>query len=333
MTEALVDYPVDLQVDYPETSSRGWAAATIFLIRFVAFIPHFIILTILGFVTGITFLVAQVIVLSTGSFPAGLHDFMSGVVRWQARAYSFALGLTDKYPPFGLDEDDFPGYPVHVRIERPAESSRLYAGLTLAFSLIVIGWIVRVSTTSAQGIYSSFSKFITYTLRYVMTFPHLLVLGALGLAALAIFAVMQWAVLFTGRYPRGAFDFTVGVLRWWTRVSAFQLGLIDKYPPFSLDPSAGPSEQAALNMGAGPSGPLSAPTGGDGAVIDDGTLPEAEGDQASDEETSEHDGEADGEADYDVADETDDELTISEDDGEATDDAVDEDAPNTEPYI
>lgn len=316
MAEALVDYPVDLQVDYPETSSRGWAAATIFLIRFIALIPHFIVLLILGFVTGITFLVAQVIVLFTGSFPAGLHDFMSGVVRWQARVYCFALGLTDKYPPFGLDEDDFPGYPVHVRIERPTESSRLYAGLALAFSAIVIWWIGRVTTTSAQGIYGSFNKSITYTLRYLMAVPHLLVVGALTIAALAVFAVMQWAVLFSGKYPQGAFDFTVGVLRWSTRVSAYRLGLIDKYPPFSMEPSAGPGEQAKLSMGAGSGGPLPAtpaeggaeggseapPVGNDGETGDE-AAPVGEGDEASDEAAPEYDDEADDEeTDYGLPD-------------------------------
>ena len=322
MTEALVDYAVDLQVDYPEASSRGWAAATIFLIRFIALIPHFIVLLILGFFTGITFLVAQVIVLSTGSFPAGLHDFMSGVVRWQARVYCFALGLTDKYPPFGLDEDDFPDYPVHVRIERPAKSSRLYAGLALAFSVIVIWWISRISTTSAQGIYSSFNNSITYTLRYLMAVPHLLVVGALTIAALAVFAVMQWAVLFTGKYPRGAFDFIVGVLRWRTRVSAYRLGLIDKYPPFSMEPSAGPGEQATLSMGAGPWGPLPATPADGGAVTGDETLPVGEDGEAASEAMPVYDSEAD------------DELTLAEDGDEAADDdSPDDDSPDIEPYI
>ena len=334
MAEALVDYPVDLQVDYPETSSRGWAAATIFLIRFVALIPHFIVLLILGFVTRVTFLVAQVIVLSTGSFPAGLHDFMSGVVRWQARVYCFALGLTDKYPPFGLDEDDFPGYPVHVRIERPTESSRLYAGLTLAFSVIVIWWIRRVTTTSAQGIYSSFSKFITYTLRYVMTFPHLLVVGALSIAALALFAVMQWAVLFTGKYPRGAFDFVVGTLRWSTRVGAYTLGLADKYPPFSMDPSAGPGEQATLSMGAGPWGPLPTTTAGDAAEAGSETAPVDNDGEAGDETALAEYGEArDETTPSDGDDEMSGEAAFAEDDGEAIDEAADDDSPGAGPYL
>jgi hypothetical protein len=43
-----------------------------------------------------------------------------------------------------------------------------------------------------------------------------------------------WGVLFTGRYPKGPFEFGVGVQRWYTRAIAWQFGWTDKYPPFSL---------------------------------------------------------------------------------------------------
>ena len=102
MTEALVDYPVDLQVDYPETSSRGWAIATMFGIRFLALIPHVIVLMFVLIGAAAVFFVSQIVVLFTGKYPRGMFDFLVGTMRWTARVNAFNYALTDKYPPFGL---------------------------------------------------------------------------------------------------------------------------------------------------------------------------------------------------------------------------------------
>jgi len=63
------------------------------------------------------------------------------------------------------------------------------------------------------------------------------VLVFLYIAAVVVVIIAWFAILFTGRYPQGMFDFVVGVLRWSLRVGAYAFLLVtDRYPPFSLAP-------------------------------------------------------------------------------------------------
>jgi hypothetical protein len=71
-------------------------------------------------------------------------------------------------------------------------------------------------------------------LHYIMAFPHLFVLLFLGIGAFFAFAGAWLAILFTGRYPRGIFDFLVGYQRWSARVSGFVYLLTERYPDFTL---------------------------------------------------------------------------------------------------
>ena len=65
--------------------------------------------------------------------------------------------------------------------------------------------------------------------------PHYVVLFVLGVAVVVVTIIAWFAILFTGTYPRGLFDFVVGVGRWSTRVWAYAFLLVtDTYPPFSL---------------------------------------------------------------------------------------------------
>jgi hypothetical protein len=73
--------------------------------------------------------------------------------------------------------------------------------------------------------------------KWILAIPHFIVLSILGLAAFVVAIVAWFAILFTGRYPRGLFDFVEGVLRWQNRVVAYALLLVtDAYPPFRLTP-------------------------------------------------------------------------------------------------
>lgn len=68
-----------------------------------------------------------------------------------------------------------------------------------------------------------------------MAIPHFIVLAFLDIAAVAMVIVAWFAILFTGRYPRGVFDFVQGVIRWNNRVIGYAVTLVtDRYPPFNL---------------------------------------------------------------------------------------------------
>ncbi len=71
--------------------------------------------------------------------------------------------------------------------------------------------------------------------KWLLVIPHLVVLIFLWVAAVVVVIIAWFAILFTGRYPRGMFDFVEGVLRWAQRVIAYAFLLVtDTYPPFSL---------------------------------------------------------------------------------------------------
>jgi uncharacterized protein DUF4389 len=75
--------------------------------------------------------------------------------------------------------------------------------------------------------------------KWLLAIPHYILLVFLWLAAVVAVIIAWFAILFTGRYPRGLFDFVLGVFRWTNRVVGYAFILVtDNYPPFSLQPEA-----------------------------------------------------------------------------------------------
>ncbi len=97
------EYPASFPLAKPESPSKGWAVAGIFFLKFVVAIPHFIVMAFLGIGAIVALWFGYIVAAFTGRLPAGLQDFLAGVLQWNLRVYAWVAGFTDEYPPFSLD--------------------------------------------------------------------------------------------------------------------------------------------------------------------------------------------------------------------------------------
>ncbi|WP_433714115.1 DUF4389 domain-containing protein [Nocardia sp. CA-084685] len=204
--------PIRVRGDLDPALSR-W----MWLVKWILAIPHAIILVFLYIAYVIVSVVAFFAILITGNYPRALFDFNVGVMRWGWRVgfYAYSVLGTDRYPPFSLQSD--PDYPADLEIDYPEQLSR---------GLVLVKW-------------------------WLLAIPHYLILAAIfsagvggkdgwGGFALANVLVLVAAValLFTAAYPRGLFDFLLGLHRWSIRVGAYASLMRDEYPPLRLDQGA-----------------------------------------------------------------------------------------------
>ena len=117
MTPPNPDYPVRLEIDYPQRLSR-----LLIFVKWLLAIPHLIALYVLGIVAYAVLIIAWFAVLITGRYPRALFDYLVGFERWRARVGAYLLLQTDAYPPFKLADD--PAYPVRLEIDYPPRIAR-----------------------------------------------------------------------------------------------------------------------------------------------------------------------------------------------------------------
>lgn len=207
MEKNLESYPAQLSIEYPEKSDRF----TVFFRIFMA-IPILIVFALLmgtdhdpnssvhvQYVgtAGVLFLPAMLMILFRRKYPRWWYDWNLQFTRFANRIGAYLLLLRDEYP--STDEEQA----VHINFDYPDAETDLHQFLPL------VKWFLAI--------------------------PHLIILAILW-AVVIICTIIAWfVILFTGSYPRGLFDFVVGVLRWTLRVDAYAFLLVtDVYPTFSL---------------------------------------------------------------------------------------------------
>jgi hypothetical protein len=98
------DYPISVLISVPPRNSRFFAIPVIgYYAREIVLIPHFIVLLLLFILAFILAWVNALIVLFTGRAAGFYYSFVGGTFRWSTRVFAYFLGLTDRYPPFRLD--------------------------------------------------------------------------------------------------------------------------------------------------------------------------------------------------------------------------------------
>ena len=218
VTEQSTPAPVLVAFAGPAPQSRLTVAFRIFLA-----IPQLIVLWLLGVAAGVITIIGWFGALFTGRLPVFAADFLTGYLRWLSRVYAYNYLLTDAYPPFTLDDAD---YPVRLAVT-PGRLNRL--AVLFRFFLLIPCWIVQ---------------------------------AVVSYGALTIFMFVTWLiVLVTGQMPDAIHQGLAAVLRYQVRTLGFAMMLTSAYPAGLFgDPQAQPGygaqpEYAQAGYGAPAAGP------------------------------------------------------------------------------
>ena len=205
-------YPVRFSVEYPDRYLNRLTTA----FRIIVAIPILIVLGAIGsgwgswggggngeWVAagggGLLFFPVLLMIVFRQKYPRWWYDWNLELLRFENRVGVYLGLLDDRYP--STDERQ------SVSLEFPYPDAK--QGLNR--------WLPLV--------------------KWFLAIPHYVVLVFLGLAAIVCVIIAWFAILVTGRYPRGLFDFVVGVMRWGNRVVGYAFILVtDQYPPFRLEP-------------------------------------------------------------------------------------------------
>ena len=210
-------YPVQFAVEYPDRSLNRLTSA----FRIFVAIPILILLATVsggegaGWYSshgrtfqlsagagGLLFAGPLLMILFRQKYPRWWFDWNLELQRFTNRVLIYVLLMDDRYPATDQQQG--------VRLDYPDPDG----GRALNRWLPLVKWFLAI--------------------------PHFIVLAFLWIAVVVVVIIAWFTILFTGRYPKGIFDFVEGVIRWGARVVAYAFTLVtDRYPPFSLAPLDG----------------------------------------------------------------------------------------------
>jgi hypothetical protein len=190
-------YPVQFAVEYPDRELDRVHTG----FRIFAAIPILILSAAIdaGRATALLILPPLLMIVVRQKYPRWWFDWNRELLRFENRVGAYLALMDDHYP----STDEKQG--VTLELPYPDVERDLNRWLPL------VKWILAI--------------------------PHYIVLVFLWLGAILVVIGAWFVILFTGRYPRGIFDYVEGVFRWTNRVVGYALALVtDEYPPFRLSP-------------------------------------------------------------------------------------------------
>ena len=208
-TAGTAAYALSFDVDYPDRPLNRLSSA----FRIITVIPIAIVLGTLGTMSfssggdgytgfaatggGLLAIPPLLMILFRQKYPRWWFDWNRELLRFTNRVYAYGVLMNDEYP--STDEEQY----VRLEMAYPDAKNGLNRWLPL------VKWFLAI--------------------------PHYVVLFFLYIGGAFAVIAAWFAILFTGRYPRGLFDYVVGVMRWGNRVAAYAFLMVtDQYPPFRL---------------------------------------------------------------------------------------------------
>ncbi len=165
MTPQNPDYPVRLEIAYPEGLNR-----LLPLFKWLLAVPHYVVLWLMGIAALVALVISWLAVLITGTYPRGMFNFLVGFERWRVRVGAYLFLQTDRYPPFSLDDD--PSYPVRFEVDYPQRIARwrplvnwllaipaligtVVLGLIAYVAVIIAFFAILLTRRYPQGLFSA----------------------------------------------------------------------------------------------------------------------------------------------------------------------------------